>query len=695
MILASTFGSFASVQFSDVPSDHWAKGFIAKMADKKIVSGYFDDKTLKVTFKPEKPVTYVESIQFIYSTLKGTNKLKSTTGLIAKHKSTLNDNNIPSWAHEAMAYALEYDMVHKDELKGFIKNDAQVQGKRVDVAVFLGKALDMKDAMDPLPVLSFKDAEMVKRVAVPYVDLLVKKKIISGDTENKFNPNAVITRAQMATMCAKTYDLLIQEPSDTTTVPKDQEGTIEYVSPTAKLIIVKHTNGDKKTYNLKTTYIKRDGQSITLNDLNKGDSIKLIFSSNGDVEKIEVKKGTTPNETTDSKDDIRIIDYVAEDTDMIIVKDMKGNTAVYNLKGVRIKINGKSKDIDDLNKGDGVKLIFDKNEELDEIQVDDTVTSMEGKVVSVKEMDEEDIYILTVRDKDNLIIKKELRIDDDTEIEYDNDDVDADQLMEGMDVYIKYVGDRAIEIEIDEEDKTYNGILESQVLFRDGLILKMRMNDGDVKEFEIDEDDIDVERDGDNAYLDELEKGDIVTITLEYGKITEIEAVGRTDKKSRVEGVIKQITIGDPSTVTIETDDDKEKVTYNISKSVDVRIDGKSSDDGDDFELKDLDIHYEVELRIDNGKVYRIDADKTSNNDSITGEITRVYDDYNQLKVKYFDAIEKEYRTVYVRETDDTTIISKEGKEISLRHLDEDDEVYVDGHYEDDMFIANRILQLK
>ncbi|QEK13248.1 S-layer homology domain-containing protein [Crassaminicella thermophila] len=694
MMLMSTIASFAAVNFSDVPSTHWAKDYIAKMADKKIINGYFDDKTLKVSFKPNNPVSYVEAMTMLYNTLKAANKLKDTTGLVAKYKTTLAKNKIPSWAYEPIAYGLEYGILHPDEIKVFVKNGKQAYAKKVDVAVFIGKALDMKDQLDPLPVLDFVDAELIISAALPYVDLLEKKGIVSGDNERKFNPNSIINRAVMATMCSKTYDLLIKEPI-VPVVSKYLEGTIEYVSKDAKMIIVKDTKGDKKAYTLKNTSIKKDEKSITISDLSVRDSVKLTFKSNGELTEIEVKNSKTPSEDISiPSEKKRIIDYVDEDTKMIVVKDDKGNIEVYKLKGVSIKINGRSKHVDDLNKGDEIKLVFDKKGELDKVLVDNTVTSMEGRVVSLKEI-EDDVYILTVRDKENLIIKKELRINEDTKIEYDDDEVKPNKLMEGMEVYIKHIGDRAIEIEIYEKERTYNGILESSVLFRDGLILKVRMNDGEVKEFEIDED-ADVERDGSNAYLDELEKGDIVTFKMKYGKVTDIEAIARTDRKSKVEGVIKQITIGDPSTITIVNDDDKETVTYYISKGVEVRIDGDDDDDkGDKYTLKDLDIHYEVELRIDNGKVYRIDADKISSKDMITGEIVRVYDDYDQLRVKYFDKYDKDYKTISVLITDDTKIISTEGKEIRLRNLDEDDEVLIDGHFEDDMFVANRIIQIK
>lgn len=611
MIAASTISSFAAVAFSDVASNHWAKDFIGKAAEKKIIGGYFNDKTLKVEFKPDNAVSYVESVQMIYNMLKAADKLKSTTGLMQKHAVAMTANKIPKWAQEAVAYALEYNILHSDDLKSFMNKDKQISAKRVDVAIFLGKALDMKDAMDPLPILKFVDAELVKSQAVPFVDLLVKKGIVGGDPQNKFNPNKVITRAQMATMCSKAYDLLIK--SNPVITPPDP--------------------------------------------------IK-------------------PKPSKETKKE-RIIDYVAEDTDMIVVKDEKGNTEVYNLKGVSIKINGRSKDIDDLNKEDGIVLFFDTKGELERVEVDNAVTTMEGRIESV--VDRGDYYLMTVRNKQNLVLKKELKIDANTEIEYDDEKVSVSRLVEGEEVYIKFVGDRAIKIELESKEMVYDGILESPVIFKISPLIKIKLNNGKTMEFEID-DDATIRRDRKKAYLDELEKGDIATIVVQYDKVIEIIAASR-EERSKDEGVIKQIVIGDPSTITILTDD-KETITYEVSDGVDVEIDNK------DVELKDLNIHYEVELRIENNKVVKIEAEERASKDSITGEIVKVYDKYDRLTVKVFDRSENEYVKTAVVVTDDTTIISTSGDPISLRHLDEDDMVFIDGYYDDEMFIANKIVQL-
>ncbi|QXM06744.1 S-layer homology domain-containing protein [Crassaminicella indica] len=687
LIVMSSINSFAAVIFSDVPSNHWAKPFITKMADKKIISGYFDDYTLKVTFKPDKSVTYIEAMQMIYNTLKAANKLRPANGLVNKYYATLKANEIPSWAHEAVAYGLEYNILHPDELKIFVKKGKATYAKKVDVAVFIGKALNMK--LEAIPVLKFVDAETIKTAALPYVDLLEKNKIVGGDALNKFNPNSIINRAVMATMCSKTYDLLMSQSS--TVMPPDPviptivEGTIDYVSTETKMIVVKDTKGDTKAYTLGATYIKKNGQYIDMRDLHKGDNVKLIFTKTGEVQGVEVNKINTPSSEIGSiNGDERIIDYISKKTKMIVVKDENGNTQVYNLNRVAIRENGKSRDIDDLHKGDGIKLHFNDKNELAWIELSTSTTTWVGKIISIVNCG--DYHLMTIRNKDNLILKKELKIYDNTEIKYDKKDVTVKRLTEGEEVQVKFIGNRAIKIYLMGKEKVYDGILESSVIFREYPILKIKTNDNEVLEFEID-DDVRVYRDRHKRGLDDLRKGDIATITVEYDKVVDILAAS-VEERTKDEGVIKQIIIGDPTKITIVTDNERTR-TYEVADNVDIEI-----NDDDRKKISDLKIHDHVELTIKNNVVTDIEADGISHSNAITGEISKIYSEYSYLVIKYFDKEKSEYITRTVTKTDHTKVLSTSTEKIAFGHLRKGDTIFVNGYYDDDIFVANKIIQI-
>lgn len=611
-MLMSTVFSFATTVFSDVASNYWAKDFIAKMSEKGIIKGFEDSKTLRFSFKPENPVTYIEAIQMIYQTLKSTNKLKSTTGLVTKHSTALTNAKIPTWAHEAMAYALEYNIVHKDELKNFIKNNAQVNAKRVDVAVFLGKAIAMEDAIDPLPVLGFVDSEMILRVAVPYVDLLVKKQIISGDNNNKFNPNNAIKRAEMATICSKTYDLLNTDNATTPTVP------------------------------------------------------------------------TTPTQPQTPKQDIKTIEYIIEETNTIVVKNEQGQREVYGLpKNTYIKINGKTSRLDTLKIGQSIVFKFDSKDVITEIITINTILEFEGIVEKITDFI--DYNLITVREYDRPTIKKDFKVYRDTKVLLDSKEVAFSRLKSGDTVYITSDGEKASKIEIQTSNAVYDGILESNVYFNPYPMIKIKIRNNEIIELELNED-VEVTRNSRTRKIEDLVKGDIVSVTVRRSKVTRIIATS-VDVKLKDEGTIKTLAFGNPSKITIITTNNEE-AAYDLANTVDVRIDRKES------EIYDLRPNYYVKLGLTNGLVTSIEADKSKATNSIVGEVVRVYKDYNVLTVKVLNPVTGLYETKSITIKDNTVIISTTGTSLRLGHLEARDKVFIDGNEVDDLFIASRIIML-
>ncbi|RKD22008.1 S-layer homology domain-containing protein [Caminicella sporogenes DSM 14501] len=625
MIFSSTVCGFAAVKFSDVSSNHWARTFIEKMADKGIIKGYYDSvKGVKV-FKPESPVTYIEAVQMIYNTLKASDKLKSESGLDTKYDVILKNLNIPTWSKRAVSYALEYDIITFNELRSFMNGKIAKYARKVDIAVFLGRAIGVDGNSSNIYTLPFIDSEMIIGKAIPYVDFLTKKGIIKGDSSNKFNPNSIVNRAVMATMCSKVYDYLISH---------------EEV-------------------------------------LNKEDEIK---DSNGDT----LINDNKNNESNESDNKIYgVIDYIAEDTDMIVIKDLEGNTKVYNLKGVSIRKKGRKVRIDDLKKEEEVELVFDKGK-LKEVNVTNSKVYFEAKIEKIVDFD--DYYLLKTRNADNLLIKKDFKVDDETVIYYGDDKVSIGRIEEGDYAVIKHIGDKALEIQLKSEEQVYDGILESDVIFKDKPELKIRLNNNKVLEFEID-DKAYIRRDRRKADLDDLSKGDIATITVQYNKIVEIIASSRSEK-DKDEGRIKQIVIGTPSKITIVTDDDEE-ATYEVARDVDVEI------DDEDAELNDLDINYYVKLDIENGRIVEIRAEKSKSDTNITGRIVKIYKDYDRLTVKYYDKVEDRYKRVSVIVSDKTKIISSDGDSIRLGHLKRDVQIFVSGYFDEDIFVADKIIELE
>ncbi|MTI53308.1 S-layer homology domain-containing protein [Geosporobacter ferrireducens] len=609
-LLSTVAGNAASI-FSDINSVPWATEYINKMADKEIIKGSIDEKTLQVLFKPSDPVTYIEALQMIYKTLEATNQLSTGSTISSTNQKTLQDANIPSWAHTAVGYALSNQIVTAQEVKNFVKNGKAANARRVDVAIFAGKALNMDEDLDPLPILSFQDAEMIIKAGTPYVDLLARKGIITGDAQNKFNPNNSITRAEMAVICSKVYDLLFKQDN------------------LAPVVVQPPKTETQQPANQKTM----------------------------------------------------IADYVNNDGTMLVVKDEKTNVEVYTLDAsVTVKKDGSIKRAVDIRVGDVLKLTMDNNNKLTLIEIDNTSVGFEGFVDRVIKMD--DYYLLVVKDKYDAAYKKEYTIDEDTDILRDKKAISANRLVEGEQVSIVAIGQKATKITVEASRVVYDGILESNQYYK----IKVMINNDQSMEFEID-DKAYIRRDNKKVDIIDLAVGDIVTVTVEYNKAIDVRAISRSTK-SKDEGSIKTITLGNPTKITIVSKDDKEEYTYEVSNSATIRM------DREDIKIYDLRPGYTVELQMENKIVTRIDAKKTGDKNVIIGEITRVYKDLDRLRVEFTDGSTGRTESVFVEITDDTTILSSAGTSMRLSQLVSGDEVLIEGYYEDDWFVARRIIQL-
>jgi hypothetical protein len=140
--------------------------------------------------------------------------------------------------------------------------------------------------------------------------------------------------------------------------------------------------------------------------------------------------------------------------------------------------------------------------------------------------------------------------------------------------------------------------------------------DGEYKVYQL-ASDVDVELDGDDADLDDLEKGYDVKIEIENNRVTEIRAFSDSDKE--VSGVLQSVS---QTSITVKVDGEYE--VYQLSDDVDVEL------DGDDADIDDLEKGYEVKLVVEDGEVISIEA---SSGELVEGVLDSIGDESITVKV--------------------------------------------------------------
>ena len=359
-----TVPAYAASVFADINNLPWsgAATYIEEAYNQGLMAGYNENG--KLYCKAKNNVTYNEAVQLMYSIM---SKYKGTTvssSVVSKWTNTMAANNIPSWAYNAVAYALENSILSKNDLRIFMANaSTQNNARREDVAVIFGKALATVYSLSSNPTISYGDSSSVSTTSVPYLELLNRLNIMVGDSNNKFNPKAAINRAEMAVLVSKTYNTLKGNGTSTPTNP-GQTGQVVQYSGTIKsktsttggytISVSGKANGVSITYTFTTnssTSVISGSSTTTVDKLKTGDSIVavcngsvastiLLMASGSSTTAAETKSGTISGMTSSTisiKSGSSSKTYDVEDTSSTKVTIDGSNSTYASLKN---KFNG-------------------------------------------------------------------------------------------------------------------------------------------------------------------------------------------------------------------------------------------------------------------------------------------------------------------------------------------------------------------
>ncbi|WP_306543860.1 S-layer homology domain-containing protein [Anaerotignum sp.] len=632
LVLGSTNAVAFGSTFADINTVPWpgAATFIDEAASLGLMSGYTENG--KKYCKPRNKVTYCEATQLMYSIMKTYYKQDVTNETITKWKPIMDAYKIPSWAYNAVAYALDKGILVTNDLTKFMKGNTQQNANREDVGVIFGKALGKVYTVDMDAKLTFKDAGSISKASVPYLDLLYDKNIMVGDDYNNFNPKVNINRSEMAVLSVKTYKLLTGSGSSgstggTTTKPETPSngsvtGTIVNVSvlENGDLFCSVKTNtgtglnlfGKKGT--AKAYY---DGKEIDFSEIGTGDSVSLSYA-NGDIKTITVTKSVNG---IGSKQTFDLVDMTSN---KITVKDSSKEKTYTMADDVKVYLDDKSttpsRIYSALDNGDDFSVTIYLN-------ADDKVT----KLYATTKNDNPKSGLLTDLDDNELTIKVngksyDYDVDSNVDVKDELTDYSFSDLKKHYDDTDFYVTlttnskNAVTKITVNYAEDEVNGVL-TDVTSRK-LTIKAQ---GDTYTYNLDSD-VDVKVDGKSKDIDFLKENHEktsyrVSLTLNRDDdVTDIVAIEESMGESK--GIIKRL-----SSSTIEIKNDKgDTFSYDLlddTDDIDVTLNGKSADFDD---LKDKYKEYDIraELSFKNKQVSKIVA---VNTEADKGELRAIDED--------------------------------------------------------------------
>lgn len=202
-------GNGKLAEFKDMKG-HWGKQSVEKMQNLGILNGYADG-----TFQPDRALTQAELAVIIdrLLELKGDKQDVKFTDDDDEDEDDEEYADIPKWAQKAVKKG-----IHKNyfNLKRF---HSHVQVDRLTACVAIAKALKLDPVID-FERNPFKDLGLLNDEDFGYLLALYEEGYIKGYPNANFNPNSLLSRAQMAAIIENLLDQQDDEDSDDETAPE-------------------------------------------------------------------------------------------------------------------------------------------------------------------------------------------------------------------------------------------------------------------------------------------------------------------------------------------------------------------------------------------------------------------------------------------------------------------------------------------
>lgn len=639
-IAVSSLGStiaYGSV-FADINDVPWSGAitYIDEAYSLGLMAGYVENNQRYC--KPKNNVTYCEAVQLMYAIMSSHSGTSVNSSVVTKWTSTMAANNIPSWAYNAVAYALENSILTQNDISIFISSSSnQNYAKREDVAVIFGKALAKVYSLASNPTVSYADKDKVATTSVPYLELLNRLNIMVGDSNNNFNPKVNINRAEMSVLVTKAYNTLKGNTNTNTNTPSgavtQYSGKVSEKTSSGSGYSITVTNSGKSNTFTTTSATKvtdANSKSTTVDKIGTGDSIVAVCSGgiataiiimSQNSESTNSVKGTI-NSVSTSK--IAIIssgktkEYKIDDEDITVTIDGSNSS----LSSLVSKFKGSNNfsatvylDSDDI----VTKIVATKGKSSDGDYDDEAIKSITSSKIKLYGGDDIDLP-----DDTDDVTTVEIDGDDD----YDFDDLekkfknlDDDEQMIVKDYTTKSGELRTIKVKIDDLDKSSSSSADGTGLVKSISSTKVKLNDGNSYDFPDDEDDVTMKFDGEKyTDLDDFvsdidkkldkDKSVYVEMTIKSKEITKITA---TTCKTVEDEEIEEINTS-KKRITVDGDD----YTYTSSTKVSVK-DGNSSITSMSKLVTAID---------DNGKTIEVTLvlDDDDNVIIVTGNVTEIED---------------------------------------------------------------------
>jgi len=359
--------------------------------------------------------------------------------------------------------------------------------------------------------LDFSDASEIPPRAVGYIDVAMEQGVLSG-SDGAFKPNDNITRAEMAAVLAR-----LDKKVD---VDRDNMIKAKFIGYGSfdNSITVRDADSQFVKYSLSDgALIYRDGESISLEELEPLEYLGISLNDNDEATYMEV---IPEEEVAQEPEEIKVSGKLAEidaDTPSITIEKDNGQEVSYEVaEEADVLLDWQTSSLEDLVTGQSVEAT---------VKGDLVESLFAGSI-------EEDIKGIAVKvdfgTKNSIVIELEDGSEASYVIDEDVDlDGDAESLRDiyaGQEIEVELKNKVVVNIDVTSVKEDIEGSVEKIILAANPEIVVSV--DGEERSFSLAKD-VDIEKAGDDATIDDLKIGDYVELKTTGNVITAMDITAK------------------------------------------------------------------------------------------------------------------------------------------------------------------------
>jgi hypothetical protein len=478
--------------------------------------------------------------------------------------------------------------------------------------------------------------------AMEAIERLAEKGVLSGVGEGKFAPSNNVTKVEALAMIIRGLgwddeaDLSLEliEEGKIKDKAKDklqdwtkgyievaiEKGLIDEADLTKQSFTTPATRQEVAMYIIRAMGLETKAKEYTKDDLKFDDKAAVKSDAAGYVYLISEKgimkgypDGTfRPNQPVKRAEMASLVaildDLIDDDDDDQDTTLISGKLIWFNTEKVYIEKNGK---VEGYALHDAVKIYIDgKQKTLDDLRIDKIVSlKLEGNLVkeirwntevvviedtfkgSITDIDRDDKEVVVKNDSKERLFK----IENNTVIKIDGRTKSFGDLSIGMKVELKIIDGKVDSISVQTNTETFKGTIKQIYASTEQLKILVGSKERIIQL----DDDTDIEIDGRDAGFDKLVTTMKVEVRVENGEVTELHAESIANE---YEGTLIEKVEGTQNKLTIKIG--SQNKIYVVAEDAEIL-----DDDGDDIDFSELKVGREIEIRVENNIIVKIEME--------------------------------------------------------------------------------------